>query len=272
MYFKSTSVSSKNLLREGEEVMKPFVGRVVLVTGGGSGIGRATSLAFAKKGAKVIVAGRTREKIVETQEMIGNLGGEAIAIQADVSVNEQVKKMMQTIIDRFGRLDFACNAAGIGGKLGPTADMTEDDFDLTLAINLKGIWLCMKYQIRQMLKQGSGAIVNISSINGLGGTPNAAVYSASKSGVISLTQSAALEYAPSNIRINAVCPGAIRTPMLDRVFNETGITQSQYESQIPIKRIGDPNDIANSVTWLCSDEASYITGHVMVIDGGVAAR
>jgi NAD(P)-dependent dehydrogenase (short-subunit alcohol dehydrogenase family) len=251
--------------------MEPFVGKVALVTGGGSGIGRATSLAFAKKGAKVVIAGRTREKIVETQEMIKNLGGEAIAVQADVSAEEQVREIIQTTIDQFGRIDFACNAAGIGGKLAPTADVTEEDFDRTLAINLKGVWLCMKYQIRQMLKQGSGAIVNISSINGLDGTPNAAIYSASKSGVISLTKSAALEYAKSNIRINAVCPGAVHTPMLEQVFNITGVTPSQYESKIPMNRIGDPNDIAHSVTWLCSDEASYITGHIMVIDGGVSA-
>ncbi|MBH8605409.1 glucose 1-dehydrogenase [Thermoactinomyces sp. CICC 10522] len=251
--------------------MEPFVGKVALVTGGGSGIGRATSLAFAKKGAKVVIAGRTREKIVETQEMIKNLGGEAIAVQADVSAEEQVREMIQTTIDQFGRINFACNAAGIGGKLAPTADVTEEDFDRTLAINLKGVWLCMKYQIRQMLKQGSGAIVNISSINGLDGTPNAAIYSASKSGVVSLTKSAALEYAKSNIRINAICPGAVHTPMLEQVFNITGVTPSQYESKIPMNRIGDPNDIAHSVTWLCSDETSYITGHIMVIDGGVSA-
>jgi NAD(P)-dependent dehydrogenase (short-subunit alcohol dehydrogenase family) len=252
--------------------MEQFCGKVALVTGGGSGIGRATSLAFARKGAKVVVAGRIRDKIEETKEMIKELGGEAIAVQVDTSFDEQVKKMLQITIDQFGHLDFAVNAAGVGGKLVPTADVTEDDFDLTMAVNLKGVWLCMKYEINQMLKQGNGVIVNISSINGLDGTPNAAIYAASKSGVISLTKSAALEYAKSNIRINAVCPGAIRTPMLEKIFNETGITQSQYESQIPINRIGDPNDIAHPVTWLCSDEASYITGHIMVIDGGVSAR
>jgi NAD(P)-dependent dehydrogenase (short-subunit alcohol dehydrogenase family) len=251
--------------------MEPFVGKVALVTGGGSGIGRATAIAFAKKGAKVVVVGRTREKIMETQEIIRDSGGEAIAIHADVAVDEQVRKVMQTTIDHFGRLDFACNAAGIGGKLVPTADMTEDDFDMILSVNLKGVWLGMKYQIRQMLKQGFGVIVNISSINGLHGTPNASVYAASKSGVISLTKSAAIEYAKSNIRINAVCPGAVLTPMLEQVFNVAGITPSQYESQIPIRRIGDPNEIASAVTWLCSDEAGYITGHVMVIDGGVSA-
>lgn len=256
---------------QGDEQMKPFAGKVAMVTGGGSGIGRATSLAFAKKGAKVVVVGRTKENIEETQEMIRGLGGESLAVQADVSQDKQVRKMIQTTMERFGRLDFACNAAGTGGKLAPLADTTEKDFDRTMAINLKGIWLCMKHQIRQMRKQGSGTIVNISSINGLDGHPNAAVYSASKSGVISLTKSAALEYAQSNIRINAICPGAVRTPMLEQVFKQTGFTPSQYESKIPLHRIGDPDDIARSVTWLCSDEAGYVTGHILIVDGGVSA-
>ncbi|SFJ18445.1 SDR family NAD(P)-dependent oxidoreductase [Thermoflavimicrobium dichotomicum] len=139
--------------------MEQFCGKVALVTGGGSGIGRATSLAFARKGAKVVVAGRTRDKIEETKEMIKELGGEAIAVQVDTSFDEQVKKMLQITINQFGHLDFACNAAGVGGKLVPTADVTEDDFDLTMAVNLKGVWLCMKYEINQMLKQGNGVIV-----------------------------------------------------------------------------------------------------------------
>jgi NAD(P)-dependent dehydrogenase (short-subunit alcohol dehydrogenase family) len=252
--------------------MQSFADKVALVTGGGSGIGRAIALRFAQRGAKVAVAGRTRKTIAETQEMIQHMGGEAFSLQVDVSSDEQVRQMVQSVVRRFGRLDFACNAAGIGGPLAPTADISENDFDSIIAVNLKGVWLCMKYQLQQMVAQGSGVIVNISSINGLVGTPNAAVYSASKSGVISLTKAAALEYAKSNIRINAICPGAIRTPMLEKMFSETGIAESHYESQIPQGRIGDPNDIANAAIWLCSDEASYITGHIMVIDGGVTAR
>jgi NAD(P)-dependent dehydrogenase (short-subunit alcohol dehydrogenase family) len=252
--------------------MQPFVDKVALVTGGGSGIGRAIALRFAQRGAKVVVAGRTQKTVAETQEMIRHMGGEAFSLQVDVSLDEQVKQMIQSVVNRFGRLDFACNAAGIGGPLAPTADISENDFDSIVAVNLKGVWLCMKYQLQQMLTQGSGVIVNISSINGLVGTPNAAVYSASKSGVISLTKAAALEYAKSNIRINAICPGAIRTPMLEKLFSETGIAENHYKSQIPQGRIGDPNDIANSAIWLCTDEASYITGHIMVIDGGVTAR
>jgi NAD(P)-dependent dehydrogenase (short-subunit alcohol dehydrogenase family) len=252
--------------------MQSFADKVALVTGGGSGIGRAIALRFAQRGAKVVVAGRTRKTITETQEMIRHMGGEAFSLQVDVSSDEQVRQMIQSVVSRFGHLDFACNAAGIGGPLAPTADISENDFDSIIAVNLKGVWLCMKYQLQQMVTQGCGVIVNISSINGLVGTPNAAVYSASKSGVISLTKAAALEYAKSNIRINAICPGAIRTPMLEKMFIETGIGESHYESRIPQGRIGDPNDIANAAIWLCSDEASYITGHIMVIDGGVTAR
>lgn len=252
--------------------MGQFIGKVALVTGGGSGIGRATALAFAKKGAKVVIVGRTKEKIEETQEMVRALGGEAIAFPVDVSSDEQVRRMIQTTIDEFGRLDFACNAAGIGGRLLPAADATEEDFDSTMAINLKGVWLSMKYQILQMLKQGFGAIVNISSINGLDGTQNAAIYSASKSAVNSLTKSAALDYAKSNIRINAICPGPIHTPLLEEVFDQTKKTKDEYKSLVPMDRIGNPDDIAHSVVWLCSDEANYITGHIMIIDGGVSAN
>lgn len=252
--------------------MGHFLGKVALVTGGGSGIGRATALAFAKKGTKVVIVGRTKEKIEETKEMVRASGGEAIAVPADVSSAEQVRKMIQITIDEFGRLDFACNAAGVGGRLLPIAEATEEDFDSTMSINVKGVWLSMKYQIRQMLKQGFGAIVNISSINGLDGTQNAAIYSASKSAVNSLTKSAALDYAKSNIRINAICPGPIHTPLLEEVFDQTKKTKNEYKSLVPMDRIGNPEDIAHSVIWLCSKEANYITGHIMIIDGGVSAR
>jgi NAD(P)-dependent dehydrogenase (short-subunit alcohol dehydrogenase family) len=252
--------------------MNSFKNKVALVTGGGSGIGRATAINFAKQGSKIVVAGRSPRTIKETENLIREMGGEALSLQTDVGSYEQVKKLIQFTVDRFGSLDFACDAAGVMGNIVPIAETTEDDFDTVITTNLKGVWLCMKFQIQQMLKQGYGNIVNISSINGLGGTPTASVYAASKAGVISLTKSSALEYANSNIRINVICPGAIRTPLLEKVFMETGATESQTESDIPQGRIGDPNDIADSAIWLCSDQASYINGHVMVIDGGESAK
>ena len=252
--------------------MNAFTNKVALVTGGGSGIGRAVAINFANQGSKVVVAGRSTKTINETRNLIREMGGEALSFQTDVSSQEQVEKLIKSTVDSFGRLDFACNAAGVIGSIAPIADTSETDFDTIIATNLKGVWQCMKFQIQHMLKQGYGNIVNISSINGLGGTPSAAVYAASKAGVISLTKSSALEYAKSNIRINAICPGAIHTPLLEKVFEVSGTTVSQTESAIPQGRIGDPNDIANSVIWLCSEHASYITGHVMVIDGGESAK
>jgi NAD(P)-dependent dehydrogenase (short-subunit alcohol dehydrogenase family) len=251
--------------------MQLFTDKVVLVTGGGSGIGKAVSIKFAEQGARVIIAGRTQEKIKETQELISKMGGQAFSIQVDVSSDKQVNEMIKTVVNDFGCLDFACNSAGVG-KIAPFTSITENDFDSTIGVNLKGVWLCMKYQIQQMLKQDAGAIVNISSINALGGSPNVAAYAASKAGVNSLTKTAALEYAKSNIRINAICPGPTRTPMLEGILCEAGISENQYHSVIPQGRIGTPNDIANSVLWLCSDETSFVNGHIMVIDGGITAR
>ncbi|MFD1427019.1 glucose 1-dehydrogenase [Kroppenstedtia sanguinis] len=252
--------------------MEQFHEKVALVVGGGSGIGRAIAVNFAKQGAKVVVAGRTSETLNETRDLIREAGGEALSVQTDVSSYEEVQHLIEATVDGFGRLDFACNGAGAGGNLVPIIDVTEDDFDTIVSTNLKGVWLCMKFQIQQMLKQGYGSIVNISSINGLAGTPNASIYAASKAGVVNLTKTASLEYAKSNIRINVICPGAIHAPLLEKIFNDTGATKNQYESIIPQGRIGDPNEIAESAVWLCSDHASYINGNVMTIDGGVSAK
>lgn len=245
-----------------------FLEKVALVTGGGSGIGRATAIHFAKQGAKVVLAGRTIKTLNETADIIRGIKGEAVSIKTDVSSSAQVKHLVEATIQRFKRLDFACNCAGTAGKLVPTADVTEDDFDMTLATNVKGIWLCMKHEIQQMLKLGQGCIVNIASINGLGGIPHASIYGASKAGVIHITKTASLEYAKSNIRINAICPGAVRAPALEKIFNETGATKEQYESVIPQGRIGDPDEIAESAIWLCSNHASYINGHILTMTEG----
>lgn len=251
--------------------MRSISNKVALVTGGGSGIGRAVALNFAKLGAKVVVAGRTSKTLNETKDLIRKAGGEALAVQTDVGSYDEVEHLIRVTKDHFGRLDFACNSAGIGCSLVSTADISEDDFDAVIATNLKGVWLCMKFQLQQMLKQGYGNIVNISSINGLSGTPNGSIYAASKAGVISLTKSSSLEYAKSNIRINAICPGAIQTPLLEKGLKKTGEAKSQIQSVIPQGRIGNPDEVADAAIWLCSDHASYINGHVMVIDGGESA-
>lgn len=250
---------------------REFEGKVALVTGGGSGIGRSVAVAFARNGAAVAVAGRTSHKVLDTVQLIKRLGGEAIPIECDASVDSHVQRMLSETLTTFGRLDFACNAAAVNGIPSRLSDTTEEDFDSVLNINLKGVWLCMKYEIRQMLAQGTGSIVNISSINGLSGTKGASVYSASKHGVIGLTKSAALEYAKSNLRINVICPGAIQTPGLEEWATKIGIATSAIQPEIPMGRIGNPDEIATAVTWLCSDESSFITGHVMVIDGGETA-
>lgn len=246
-------------------------GKVALVTGGTSGIGRDTAALFAKAGAKVVVAGRREPEGEETVKMIQAAGGDGLFVRTDVSKASEVDALIQRTVEKFGRLDVAFNNAGIEGVWVPIARQSEEDFDRTIAVNLKGVWLCLKYEIRQMLRQGSGgAIVNMSSVTGLLGSGGAAAYSASKHGVIGLTKSAALENAKSGIRVNAVCPAVIETPMADRLFGAPKVHQSAVNSH-PIGRLGKPIEIAEAVLWMCSDRASFMTGQALVIDGGFMA-
>ncbi len=251
--------------------MKPqFEGKVSLVTGGSSGIGRASALAFAKEGAKVVVAARRAAESEETVRMIREAGGEAIFAQADVSRASEVQAVVNKTIKTFGRLDFAFNNAGIEGTpFVPAAEYLEETWDRVIDINLKGMWLCMKYAIPEMLKQKGGAIVNMSSVAGLTGSNIIGVaYHASKHGVIGLTKAAAIEYARHGIRINAVCPAVIRTPMGERAFSHDPEIEARVTSLHPMGRIGTPEEVASAVVWLCSDAASFITGHALPVDGG----
>ncbi|MGC2530455.1 MAG: SDR family oxidoreductase [Candidatus Acidiferrum sp.] len=246
-------------------------GKVGLVTGGTSGIGRETAVRFAKAGAKVVVAGRRELEGKQTIELVRAAGGDGMFVKADVSKASDVETLIQKAVERFGRLDVAFNNAGIEGVLAPIIRQFEEDFDRTIAINLKGVWLCLKYEIRQMLKQGGGgAIVNMASIIGLVGTVGAAAYSASKHGVMGLTKTAALENAKSGIRINAVCPGFTETPMADRIFRIPEVHKFILSCH-PIGRFGSPAEVAEAVVWMCSDRASFMTGQSLVLDGGFLA-
>ena len=250
---------------------KELEGKVGLVTGGTAGIGRETAVLFAKAGAKVAVAGRREVEGNETIELIRAAGGDGLFVKTDVSKASEVEALIQRTIEKFGRLDVAFNNAGIEGVWAPIVRQSEEDWDRTIATNLKSVWLCLKYEIRQMLQQGAGgAIVNMSSITGLVGAVGAAAYSASKHGVIGLTQTAALENAKSGIRINAVCPGFTETPMADRALRVPAM-HKYVLSLHPIGRLGRPTEIAEAVVWMCSDRASFMAGQSLVLDGGFLA-
>jgi NAD(P)-dependent dehydrogenase (short-subunit alcohol dehydrogenase family) len=249
-----------------------FEGKVALVTGGASGIGRASAAAFAREGAMVAVADVAKEGGEETVRMIQAAGGEGLFMRADVSRAAEVERLIEKVVERYGRLDYAHNNAGIGGPLALTADCAEEDWDRIIEVNLKGVWLCMKYETRQMLKQGSGAIVNTASASGLVGFPGVSAYCASKGGVIQLTKAAALEYAKTRIRVNAVCPGPIRTPMMERLLAERPEVEGGIIAMQPIGRMGRAEEVAAAVVWLCSEAASYVTGHAMAVDGGYLAQ
>jgi NAD(P)-dependent dehydrogenase (short-subunit alcohol dehydrogenase family) len=246
--------------------------KVVLVTGGGSGIGRATSLLLAKQGAKVMIADYVPESAERTVKLIKDAGGNANCIAADVSIPKQVEAMVAKTVEVYGRLDGAFNNAGIEGKMADTVEYPEEIFDRIMAINLKGVWLCMRAEIPQMLETGGGAIVNTASGAGLVGVPMLSAYNASKHGVVGLTKTAALEYAQKNIRVNCVCPGLINTPMVARMIDSGGMNEQDSVAAEPVRRMGRPEEIGEGVVWLLSDAASFVTGHSMSIDGGYVAQ
>jgi NAD(P)-dependent dehydrogenase (short-subunit alcohol dehydrogenase family) len=254
-------------------MQKKLAGKIALVTGGGGGIGRATALAFAREGAKVAVVDIDIRAADEVVGAIHALGGEALGIETDVSQSDQVVAMIAKVVSRFGRLDVAFNNAGIDVEHEPLAKATEETFDKLMSVNVKGTWLCLKHEILQMLEQGGGgAIVNTASIGGLIGAPRQPIYGTTKHAVLGMTKAAAVEYGRKGIRINAVCPGVIRTPMMERAIERDPRRKPYIEQAHPIGRVGEPEDIAAAVVFLSSDDASFMIGHSMVVDGGYTAR
>src|SRR6056297_2936935 len=246
--------------------------KVAIVTGGSAGIGRATALAFARNGRKVAVADINVEEGQKTVDMIKDEGYEAFFIKTDVGKHDQVKAMVEKTVEKYGRLDCAFNNAGIEGEQAPTADCSVENWQRVIDINLNGVWYSMKYEIPEMLKTGGGSIVNMASVAGRVGFVNIPAYTASKHAVNGLTKTAALEYAQQNIRVNAVCPGIIKTKMIDRFTGGTEEGKEQMKSMEPIGRMGEPEEVADAVMYLCSEKASFVTGHPLVVDGGFVAQ
>lgn len=255
--------------------MADFEDKVALVTGAASGIGRATALAFAGRKAQVAVSDVSVKGGQETVELIEEMGGRAFFVRADVSSAGEVEAMVAETVSRLGGLDCAVNNAGTEGQMAPTPDYDEDAFNRVLAINLTGVWLCMKQEIPRLIERGGGAIVNVSSIAGVVGFPNTCAYTASKHGVLGLTRTAAIEYAPQDIRVNAVCPGIIETPMVMERALKAGADPEVYKQLAelhPVGRMGKAEEVARAILWLCSDDSSFVTGHPLLVDGGYVAR
>ncbi len=254
-----------------ENVMKRlFEDKVAIVTGGSFGIGRATALAFARAGAKVCVVDWVEDHQVVDQIRAEN--GDAIFVHCDVSKEDQVASMVEQCVKAFSKVDVAFNNAGIEGHSAPTHLCTTEVWDQTIGVNLKGVWLCMKYELEQMLKVGRGSIVNCASVAGLVGFQGLPAYVASKHGVVGLTKCAAIEYAKLGVRVNAVCPGVIHTPMIDRFTGKDKAVEKAYENMEPVGRMGQPEEVADAVLWLCSDNASFVTGDAIAVDGGWIAQ
>jgi NAD(P)-dependent dehydrogenase (short-subunit alcohol dehydrogenase family) len=246
--------------------------KVAIITGGSSGIGRATAVALAKQGVKIAIAARRAKEGEETVRLVKEAGSDGVFVKTDVANEDDVKSLVEKTAKTYGRLDYAFNNAGIEETMTPLVDQTSDIFNQIMNVNVKGIWLGMKYEIPQMIKNGAGAIVNMSSGAGVIGIPQMPIYVASKHAVLGLTKSAALEYAKSGIRINAIAPGVVETGMLERAAEDNKQFVETLKSMHPIGRIADPEEIANAVVWLLSDKASFVLGHTLLVDGGVVSR
>ena len=252
--------------------MADLTGKVALVTGAASGIGVASALAFAEAGATVAVCDRDRAGAEATAKLIGDAGAEACAVGVDVTDAAQVQAMVEEVVGRFGRLDCAHNNAGITGPTALTADYDPEQWDLVLAVNLTGVFHCLRHELAAMLRSGGGAIVNTASFSGLVAVPRIAAYVASKHGVVGLTKAAAVEYGRKGIRVNAVCPGSTRTPMVDGFSGGDPRVEEALAAVSPMRRLAEPEEIARTVVWLCSDEASFVNGHALAVDGGAVIQ
>jgi NAD(P)-dependent dehydrogenase (short-subunit alcohol dehydrogenase family) len=252
--------------------MQQLADKIALITGGSSGIGRETAVLFANHGAKLAIADINLNGGQETVQLISDAGGEAFFVQADVSQAAQVENMVNEVVGRYGRLDIAFNNAGIDGAPVRTIDVSEEEYDRIMAVNAKGVWLCLKYEIQQMLRQGGGVIVNTASVAGLIGSHSMSAYAASKHAVVGLTRTAAVEYARKGIRVNAVCPAIIRTEMVERAFATLPRLEQGALDNNPSHRLGEAHEVAQAVLWLASDASSFTNGATLTVDGGLTAQ